>query len=207
MHWCWHEQQNKQAVEPKDKTMKATSLMTRAVQFVAIFAMALATFSAQAATQEELDQEADETIKMLLENEEAARKMNAVAKGVLIFPDVIKAGFLIGGQYGNGVLREEGKTTGYYNTAAGSYGLQAGAQKFGYVMMFMTDTALEYLHSSSGWEVGIGPSIVVVDAGIAKSLTTTSAKDDIYVFFVDQKGLMAGLGVQGSKITKINPDK
>jgi lipid-binding SYLF domain-containing protein len=187
--------------------MKAISMMTRAVQFVAIFTVALASLSAQAASREELDQEAHVTIKMLLDTEESAKEMKSIAKGVLIFPDVMKAGFLIGGAYGNGVLRENGKTTGYYNTSAASYGLQAGVQKFGYVMMFMTDTALEYLHSSSGWEVGIGPSVVVVDEGIAKSLTTTTAKDDIYVFFVDQKGLMAGLGIQGSKITKINPDK
>jgi len=120
---------------------------------------------------------------------------------------VVKGGLIIGGQYGTGALRVEGKTDGYYNTVAASYGLQAGVQSFGYTMFFMTDTALQYLKESSGWEIGVGPSIVVVDDGLASSLTTTSAKDDIYVFFYGQKGLMAGLGLQGSKITQIEPDK
>ena len=105
-----------------------------------------------------------------------------------------------------GALLVDGKTAGYYNTAAASYGLQAGAQSFGYAMLLMTDTALDHLQNSSGWEVGVGPSIVVVDKGAAKALTTSTAKEDIYAFFFDQKGLMAGLGLQGSKITKIEPD-
>ena len=71
----------------------------------------------------------------------------------------------------------------------------------------MTDAALDYLKSSNGWEVGVGPSVVVVDEGVARSLTTTTAKDDVYVFFFSQKGLMLGLGIQGSKISPINPDK
>ncbi len=94
---------------------------------------------------------------------------------------------------------------GYYNMVAGSYGLQAGVQSFDYAMFFMTDSALDYLNSSAGFEVGVGPSVVVVDAGIAKSLTTTTAKDDVYAFIFGQKGLMAGLGLQGSKITRIKP--
>ncbi len=126
---------------------------------------------------------------------------------MLVFPDVLKAGLIVGGQYGKGALRVDGKTSAYYNTVAASYGLQAGAQSFGYAMFFMTDEALEYLNKSSGWEVGVGPSVVVVDEGVARSLTTTTAKEDVYVFFFDQSGLMAGLGIQGSKITKINPDK
>jgi lipid-binding SYLF domain-containing protein len=120
---------------------------------------------------------------------------------------VVKGGLIVGGQYGVGALREGRKTFGYYKTVAASYGLQAGAQKFGYAMFFMTDSALQHLKKSSGWEVGVGPSIVLVDEGVARSLTTTTAKDDIYAFFFDQKGLMAGLGLQGSKISSITPDK
>ena len=89
---------------------------------------------------------------------------------------------------------------------AASYGLQAGAQAFGYALFFINDSAIDYLKNSKGWEIGVGPSITVVDAGAARSLTTTTAKSDIYAFFFDQKGLMAGLGLQGSKITQINPD-
>ncbi len=125
------------------------------------------------------------------------------AKGILVFPSIVKGGFIIGGQYGEGALRKGGKTVGYYNSVAGSYGLQLGLQKFGYALFFMTDSALGYLDKSDGWEIGVGPSIVIVDEGLAKSMTTTTAKDDIYAFFFNQKGLMAGLGLQGSKITKI----
>jgi lipid-binding SYLF domain-containing protein len=99
-----------------------------------------------------------------------------------------------------------GKTVGYYNTVAASYGLQAGAQSFGYAMFFMTDEALDYLKSSDGWEVGIGPSVVVVDEGVARTLTTTTGKDNIYAFIFNQEGLMAGLGIQGSKISNITPE-
>jgi lipid-binding SYLF domain-containing protein len=130
-----------------------------------------------------------------------------VAKGILVFPSVKKAGFIVGGQFGEGALREGGKTVGYYKTTAASFGLQAGGQKFGYAMFFMTDSALKYLKSSSGWEVGVGPSVVVVDEGVARSLTTTTARSDVYVFFFNQKGLMAGLGIQGSKISQFQPDK
>jgi len=91
-----------------------------------------------------------------------------------------------------------------YNSVAASYGFQAGIQKFGYAMFFMSDSAMKYLDKSDGWEIGTGPSIVIVDVGAAGSLTTTTAKSDIYAFFFSQKGLMAGIGLQGTKITRIN---
>jgi lipid-binding SYLF domain-containing protein len=177
---------------------------------MALFAMVLFFSTAVTATAEtaaEIDRDVDVSIEKLYAESPAATKLSKVAKGMLVFPNVIKAGLLVGAQYGKGALRAGGKTEGYYNTVAASYGLQAGAQSFGYAMFFMTDKALDYLKNSSGWEIGVGPSVVVVDEGLARSLTTTTAKDDIYVFFYGQKGLMAGLGLQGSKITQINPDK
>lgn len=155
----------------------------------------------------EIDKEVELALGKLYANSPTAKEFSTVAKGILIFPDVIKAGLMIGGQYGEGALLVKGGTVGYYKTLAASYGIQAGAQSFGYAMFLMTDEALTYLQKSSGWEIGVGPSIVVVDKGAAKSLTTSTAKDDIYVFFFGQKGLMAGLGLQGSKITKFDPDK
>src|SRR5439155_27187902 len=101
-------------------------------------------------------------------------------------------------------LGRQGKTVGYYNTVAASYGLQAGVQEFGYALFFMSDSALGYLDRSDGFELGVGPSIVVVDAGKAKALTTTTAQNDIYAFIFDQRGLMAGAGLQGSKISRID---
>jgi lipid-binding SYLF domain-containing protein len=160
-----------------------------------------------AATAQEIDKEVDLAIEKLYASSPVAKDLAGIAKGVLVFPDVVKAGLIIGGQYGQGALRVNGKTVGYYNTVAASYGLQAGAQSFGYAMFLMNDEALSYLNESEGWEVGIGPTVVVMDEGLAKSLTTSTAKDDIYAFIFGQKGLMAGIGIQGSKITKITPDK
>lgn len=154
----------------------------------------------------ELDKNVDKALAQLLSSTPAAKTLSTAAKGILMFPSVKKAGFLVGGQYGEGALRVGGKSIGYYTTSAASFGLQAGGQKFGYAMFFMNDGALEYLKKSSGWEVGVGPSFVVVDEGVARSLTTSSARSDVYVFFFGQKGLMGGLGIQGSKITKFDPN-
>jgi lipid-binding SYLF domain-containing protein len=88
---------------------------------------------------------------------------------------------------------------------AGSYGLQAGVQSFNYAMLFMKDSAMDYLYTDAGLEIGVGPSIVIVDEGVARSLTTTTAKDDVYAFIYGQKGLMGGVGIQGSKITRFDP--
>ena len=104
-----------------------------------------------------------------------------------------------------GALFKGGKTVAYYRTSGASFGLQAGAQTYGYAMFFMNEKALQALDQASGFEVGVGPSVVVMDEGMAKSSTTTTMKDDIYAFIFGQKGLMAGLGIQGNKIAKINP--
>ena len=160
-----------------------------------------------AETAAEIDRDVDSALLKLYASSPTAKELSQVAKGILVYPDVVKAGLIVGGQYGTGALRVEGKTVGYYNTVAASYGLQAGAQKFGYALFFLTQSALDYLTKSKGWEIGVGPSVVVVDEGLARSLTTTTAKEEIYAFFFHQKGLMAGLGLQGSKITRITPDK
>jgi lipid-binding SYLF domain-containing protein len=159
---------------------------------------------AMAASAAELNREATAALQQLYESEPAAKALGAKAKGILVFPSIIKAGFIVGGQYGEGALRKGDRTVAYYNTVAASYGLQAGAQEFGYALFFMTDSGLKYLDKSGGWEIGTGPSIVVVDQGKAGALTTTTAQADIYAFFFNQQGLMAGLGLQGSKISRIN---
>lgn len=158
--------------------------------------------AASAAT---IDREVDAALRNLYETTPEAKTLAAQAKGILVFPNIVKAGFVVGAQYGDGALLKGGKTVGYYKIVAASYGLQAGLQSFAYAMLFMTDSALNYLENSAGFEVGVGPSIVVLDQGMAKSLTTTTAQDDVYAFVFGQKGLMAGAGLQGSKITKISP--
>jgi lipid-binding SYLF domain-containing protein len=151
-----------------------------------------------------MDQEAAAALQSLYADTPKARELAQNAKGILVFPDVVKAGFLVGAHHGEGELIENGKVTGYYATTAASYGLQAGVQTFGYVMFFMSDSALQNLKTSPGFDVGIGPSVVVVDAGMAKSMTTATLQSDIYAFIFNQTGLMAGMGLQGSKITKLS---
>jgi lipid-binding SYLF domain-containing protein len=160
--------------------------------------------SALAASASEINRDANAALAKLYEKVPEARALGARAKGTLIFPSIVKAGFLVGAQYGEGVMRKQGKNAGYYNTVAASYGLQAGVQSFGYVLFFMTDSAVDYLGKSEGFEIGVGPSIVILDEGKAKTLTTTTGQSDIYAFIFDQKGLMAGLGLQGSKISRID---
>jgi len=160
---------------------------------------------AMAASAAVIDREVDAALWKLYETTPVAKTLAAQAKGILVFPNIVKAGFVVGAQYGDGARLKNGKTVGYYNIVAASYGLQAGVQSFGYAMFFMTDSALNYLENSSGFEVGVGPSIVVVDEGMARTLTTTTAQDDVYAFVFGQQGLMAGAGLQGSKITRINP--
>lgn len=161
---------------------------------------------ALAASAAEIDKDAAAALVTLYANNPTAKLLGEKATAILVFPSIWKAGFIIGAQGGNGALRKGNKSVGYYNTVAASYGLQAGVQKLGYALFFMKESALEYLDKSEGWEIGTGPSLVVVDAGVAKSLTSTTLRDDVYAVIFDQKGLMAGIGIQGSKITKIHPD-
>ena len=161
--------------------------------------------STSAASTAEIDRDVTAALQKLLGSEPAAKALADKASGILVFPSIVKGGFIIGGMYGEGALRVQGKTAGYYNAVAASYGLQAGVQTFGYAVFFMNEEKLKYLDESEGWEIGGSPSLVVVNKGAAGSLSTTSARADIYVFFFDQTGLMAGLGVQGTKISKIKP--
>jgi lipid-binding SYLF domain-containing protein len=153
----------------------------------------------------DLRSSANASLNQLYASVPLAKSLGPKALAVLVFPKVTKAGLGVGGQYGEGVLLQKGKAVAYYNTAGASFGLQAGAQQYSYALFFMNAQALGQLDKAEGFEVGIGPTVVVVDEGMAKSLTTTTMKDDVYAFIFGQKGLMAGFGIQGNKITKINP--
>ena len=158
---------------------------------------------ARAATAAEINRDVKIALEKLYAKSSSAKTLGEKAKGILVFPGIIKAGFMVGGQFGEGALLRGGKTAGYYNTLSASYGLQIGGQKYGYALFFMSDSAMSWLDRSDGWEIGTGPSIVVMDTGAASSATTTSLQSEIYAFFFDQKGLMGGLGLQGTKVTKI----
>lgn len=175
------------------------------ILFVLAFTAGIGMFENQAgaATAHEIDLKARMTLDQLYSKSPAAKALGDKAVGILIFPSVVKGGFIVGGQYGEGALLKKGKTAGYYNTVQLSYGLQAGGQKYGYVLFFMSESAMSWLNKTDGFELGMGPTIVVVDAGASTAMTTTTGHSQIYAFFVDQKGLMAGLGLQGTKVTKI----
>lgn len=173
-----------------------------------IFVFFIVTFAgpnhAVAASAAEIDQGAKNALQKLYSKSASAKALGEKAKAILVFPNITKGGFIVGGQYGEGALMKEGKTIAYYNTVSVSYGMQAGIQKYGYALFFMTDSARAYLDKSDGWELGTGPSVVIVDVGAATGISTTTAQSDVYAFFFDQKGLMAGLGLQGTKVTRIS---
>ena len=154
---------------------------------------------------QEVAGESQAALQKLYASVDLAKQLGAKAQAILVFPKVTKAGLGIGGQHGEGALLKSGKAVAYYKTTGASFGLQAGGQQYGYAMFFMNANALEKFVNASGFEVGVGPSVVLIDEGKAKTVTTTTMKDDIYAFVFGQKGLMAGLGIQGNKITKITP--
>jgi lipid-binding SYLF domain-containing protein len=159
---------------------------------------------ANAATAEDLDRDANQALQTLYRTNPTAEAISHKARAILIFPNVVKAGLIFGGAYGEGELQQGSKVDGYYNSLTGSWGLQAGAQSYGYVVFLMTKKAVNYVHNTHGWEIGVGPTVVVVDQGVAKNLSTSTLKDDAYAFIFDQQGLMAGISLEGTKISRIN---
>jgi lipid-binding SYLF domain-containing protein len=157
---------------------------------------------ANAATADDLNKDANQALQTLYKTSPVAHDISRKARAVLVFPNIIKAGLVFGGSYGEGVLKE-GSKVDYYNSVSGTWGLQAGAQSYGYVVFLMSNRAVEYIHKSDGWELGVGPTVVVVNEGVAKNLSTSTLKDDAYAFIFDQQGLMAGVSVEGTKISRI----
>jgi lipid-binding SYLF domain-containing protein len=158
---------------------------------------------AEAATKADINNDSKAALTSLYAGNPTAKLIGSRAKAILIFPSIVKAGLVFGGAYGEGELLADGGVAEYYNSFSGSWGLQAGAQSYGYAVFLMTDSAVKYLHDSSGIEIGVGPTVVVVDEGVARNLSTSTLKDDAYAFIFDQKGLMAGVSIEGTKISKI----
>ena len=181
----------------------SSRLVGLCVLVLAAVAVAAQPAPAGAASAAELTRDARAALNRLTASQSAAKALSQKAKGILVFPKMVKAGFMFGGQIGEGVIFKKGKPGGYYNSVSASYGFQAGIQSFSYALFFMTDDALRRLDETQGFEVGVGPSVVVVDEGMARSFTTTTLASDVYAFIFGQKGLMGGMGIQGSKITRI----
>jgi lipid-binding SYLF domain-containing protein len=158
---------------------------------------------AEAASAGDINRDSQRALHKLYALHPFARRVAHDARAVLVFPKIIKAGLVFGGSFGEGELMVGGRPESYFNSIGGSWGFQAGAQAYSYVVFLMSDKALRYIHESHGWEIGVGPTVVVVDEGKAKNLSTTTLKDDAYAFIYGQKGLMAGISLEGNKISHI----
>jgi lipid-binding SYLF domain-containing protein len=167
---------------------------------IAVVTLLLTTPEASAS----LTSDARAALRQLIAQNPAAHGVSEKALGVLVFPNVVKAGFIFGGQSGQGILFYGDKAAGRYRTTAASYGLQAGAQKFGYALFFMNQKALDWVNAAHGWSIGSAPSLVVVDQGMARTMSTETLHSGIYAFTFDQRGLMGGIGIQGSKIQRLD---
>jgi lipid-binding SYLF domain-containing protein len=192
--------------------MRPTQFLTaapRAVSFKLKYAIPLiVAFAALLATPptfaDDLTSQSRGALRQLVAKNPAAARVSSQALAVLVFPNVVKAGFIVGAQGGDGVLFVHGRRVGRYRTVAGSYGLQAGVQKFGYALFLMNQRAVDWVNKAHGWSLGSAPSLVVVDKGMAKTVSTETLHSGIYAFTFSQKGLMGGLGIQGAKIERLD---
>jgi lipid-binding SYLF domain-containing protein len=182
--------------------MARQTLVAISIALVAPFSIPAA---AHAASAQELSDQGQAALATLYSGNKKAADLGKRAKAVLVFPSVTKAGLIVGGQGGEGVLMIDGQPSSFYRISAASVGYQVGAQRFSYALFFTNDAAIDHLRKSDGWAVGTGPSLVLVDAGVAKSLNTMTLQKDVYAMSFGQKGLMAGTGLEGSKITAITP--
>eukprot|EP01037_Dinobryon_pediforme_P001790 gene1790-1820_t len=190
---------------------RGISDMTRTPYAIAPYALvALATLTmaatpAQARTAAEITAQGRTTLESLKATEPRSRLFARHARGILVFPSIFKAGLVFGGESGNGVLFIHGRPAGFYNLSGGTWGLQIGGEKFSYVVFFMNDGSLRYLNRSGGFAAGTGPSIAIINKGAGAEANSTTITTDVYAFPFNQKGLMADLTLQGTKISRIHP--
>ena len=183
------------------------NLLSRPSAVLLPFALAsalLAAGVAAAATKEAIDAKVDAALEQFKKDVGGGEAFLEKANGVLVFPDVIKGGFIVGGEYGEGALRIDGASVDYYSIASASFGLQIGAQQHGIVMVFLDENALQEFRQSKGWEAGVDASVAVAEWGAGKDINTQSFKDPVVAFVISSKGLMAGVSLEGSKITKLD---
>jgi len=181
---------------------KSVFAATAAVGLIALGACS--TTASSPASRADLSNSSSQALNQLIRDNPAAAAISKQSRAVLVFPSIVKAGLVFGGAYGEGELRQGGNTSGYYTSFTGSWGLQAGAQSYGYAVFLMNDDAVRYLEQSDGWEIGVGPTVVVVNAGVAENLSSSTLQDDAYAFIFDQRGLMAGVSIEGTKVSRVN---
>jgi lipid-binding SYLF domain-containing protein len=159
--------------------------------------------AALAASAQEIDIKVDDALQRFEKEVGGGRSFLNKAEGLLVFPSVVKAGLVVGGEYGEGALRIGGKTADYYATAAGSFGLQLGVQAKTVILVFLDKKVLEDFRDSDGWEVGVDGSVALIELGTGGSVDTTNIKDPVVGFVFGNKGLMFNLTLEGSKFTKL----
>ncbi|WP_338925245.1 hypothetical protein IHE33_06620 [Mycetohabitans endofungorum] len=159
--------------------------------------------SGNAAKRQSINTSVNETLARLYTTANGSRELVAKSRGVLVFPSVVSAAFIVGGQYGEGALRVGGETAGYYSTATGSFGLQAGAQSKALVFLFMTQDSLDKFRNSEGWAVGADATVAVLKVGVNGKIDTTTATAPVQAFVLTNAGLMAGVSLEGTKVTKL----
>lgn len=162
--------------------------------------------STMAETAAQIDAKADRVLNIFKKKPGAANFLSQM-QGYLVFPSVVKGGFFLGGEYGEGVLRINGNSAAYYSIASGSLGFQFGAQKASYLIAFASQRALDNFRRSNGWEAGVDGTITVIDWGAAKDVASLSFEKPIYAIVFNAKGIMGGISLEGTKFTKIQPSK
>jgi len=167
------------------------------------FSLGTFTSPSLAATAEDLDQDVVPALKSLYKSSPMAQYFAKKAKGILVFPKIVKAGLVFGGSYGEGVLTKDSKKVGYFNSFSASFDWRAVTKSYGYVVFLMSDKAVEHLDNSNVWEFGVGPRVVVANDGIVKNLSTPTLEDDAYAFIFNRKGLIPSLSIEGTKISRI----
>ncbi|BAP87728.1 putative lipoprotein [Burkholderiales bacterium GJ-E10] len=173
----------------------------------ALFAMVLLLalpFRAHAESREELNADVQEAVQKLYRTSSAAQELAGKAAGMLVFPKVLKAGFFVGGEYGEGALLIHGRTVAYYNIAAASIGFQLGVQEKSVAILFMTPESLAKFRASEGWKAGVDGSVAIATLGTGKTIDTNTAQKPIIGFVYGNKGLMYNLTLEGAKITRID---
>jgi lipid-binding SYLF domain-containing protein len=188
--------------QPMDMTVRVFKILVFSV-CLAFISMGFLTTTSFAKTAKEINSEVNGALKLFSQHVKGGKEFLQTAKGVLVIPNIVKAGLGIGGEYGEGSMRIGGKTVEYYSLAAGSVGLQIGAQKTNLILVFTQDEALNNFRRSSGWKAGVDGSVAFIDVGAGKSLDTVNVKDPIVAFLFGQKGLMANATIEGAKFTKL----
>ncbi len=179
------------------------SLLNAVAAAGAALIMGILPAASYADTAGEIDASADAALGRFTREVKGAQEFLAAAKGILVIPKVLQAGFIVGGEYGEGALRIGGKTVAYYSIAAGSFGYQIGAQQKDIILIFMDEPALKKFRESENWQAGVDGTVALADMGVEGSIDTTKLTQPIVGFVFGQKGLMAGAMIAGSKFTRM----